>query len=89
MIERKDGRVLAPQTSTDSAYFAYGEGEKEIITIPYNTNGTMMVTSDYIVDGNGFVKKASPIIKIFSNGNFETNDESEGATVQQIEQGNI
>ncbi|SPP31343.1 hypothetical protein ARAF_0467 [Arsenophonus endosymbiont of Aleurodicus floccissimus] len=45
------------------------------------------MTANYYVDGNGFVKKASPIIKIFSNGSFETNDESEGATVQRIETG--
>ncbi|MFS1583755.1 MAG: hypothetical protein ACL7AY_14020 [Candidatus Arsenophonus phytopathogenicus] len=87
MIERKDGVVCALQTSTDSAYFAYGEGGKGIIYIPYNANGTMMVTGDYIVDSNGFVKKASPIIKIYANGNFETNEESEGATVHRLDTG--
>lgn len=33
------------------------------------------------VDSNGFIKKASPIIKIFSDGSFETNRESEGGHV--------
>ncbi|MGO2975598.1 phage tail fiber protein [Hafnia alvei] len=33
------------------------------------------------VDSNGFIKKASPVIKIFSDGKFETNNESEGAQV--------
>ncbi|MFS1582895.1 MAG: hypothetical protein ACL7AY_08810 [Candidatus Arsenophonus phytopathogenicus] len=82
MIERKDGVVCALQTSPDSAYLAYGEHGK--LDIPYNTSGIMMVTGEYIVDGNGFVKKASPIIKIYANGNFETNEESEGAKVQRL-----
>lgn len=34
-----------------------------------------------IVDGSGFIKTASPIIKIYPSGNYETNDESEGAEV--------
>ncbi|MDE9556923.1 hypothetical protein KKJ06_16185 [Xenorhabdus bovienii] len=38
-------------------------------------------------DGNGFIKKASPIINIWSNGRFETNDESGGATVEHLSEG--
>ena len=40
-------------------------------------------TKNTTVDSNGFIKKASPIIKIFHDGNFETNDESEGAQVKR------
>ncbi|SSJ61214.1 phage protein [Klebsiella pneumoniae] len=39
------------------------------------------------VDSNGFIKKASPIININPDGTFTTNDESEGATVTQVAQG--
>ncbi|PHM66093.1 sulfurtransferase [Xenorhabdus kozodoii] len=39
-----------------------------------------------IVDG-GYLKKASPIIKIWSTGEFETNDESAGATVERLSEG--
>ncbi|MDE9466372.1 phage tail fiber protein [Xenorhabdus bovienii] len=39
------------------------------------------------VDGNGFLKRASPIINIWSNGRFETNDESGGATVERLSEG--
>ncbi|MDE9522006.1 hypothetical protein KKJ15_10370 [Xenorhabdus bovienii] len=35
-------------------------------------------------DGNGFIKKASPIIQIYPDGTFTTNDESEGATVTKL-----
>ncbi|WP_275323082.1 hypothetical protein [Xenorhabdus bovienii] len=35
-------------------------------------------------DGNGFIKKSSPIIQIHPDGTFTTNDESEGATVTKL-----
>ncbi len=39
------------------------------------------------VDSNGFIKRASPVININSDGTFTTNDESEGATVTRVAQG--
>ncbi len=33
------------------------------------------------VDSNGFIKTASPIVKIFADGGYETNEESEGVCV--------
>ncbi len=38
-------------------------------------------------DPQGFIKKASPIIDINPDGSFTTNDESEGATVTRVAQG--
>lgn len=38
-------------------------------------------------DPQGFIKKASPIININSDGTFTTNDESEGATVTRVAKG--
>ncbi|MDE9590696.1 hypothetical protein KKJ23_24445, partial [Xenorhabdus bovienii] len=35
-------------------------------------------------DGGGFIKVASPIIQIYPDGTFTTNDESEGATVTKL-----
>ncbi|MCM2367224.1 hypothetical protein AAFQ97_13230 [Proteus terrae] len=43
--------------------------------------------SNTTVDSNGFIKKASPIIDINPDGTFTTNDESEGATVTRVGQG--
>ncbi|EPD6700892.1 pyocin knob domain-containing protein [Cronobacter dublinensis] len=43
--------------------------------------------SNTTVDANGFIKRASPVVKIFTNGSFETNDESFGATVSRIDEG--
>ncbi|MBI6548816.1 phage tail protein, partial [Xenorhabdus sp. VLS] len=36
---------------------------------------------------DGYLKSASPIIKIWSDSKFETNDESEGATVERLSEG--
>ncbi|EMV5409784.1 phage tail protein [Escherichia coli] len=33
------------------------------------------------VDSGGFIKSASPVVKLFDNGSYETNDESQGCTV--------
>lgn len=41
-------------------------------------------TGNTTVDASGFVKKASPIVKIFNDGTFETNEESEGCTVERL-----
>lgn len=41
-------------------------------------------TSNTTTDSNGFIKKASPIIKIYGDGKFVLNDESEGAKVNKI-----
>ncbi|WP_368871880.1 hypothetical protein [Proteus terrae] len=47
------------------------------------TWGTLNTT----VDPQGFIKKASPIVNIHQDGTFTTNDESEGATVTRVSQG--
>lgn len=39
------------------------------------------------VDSNGFIKIASPIVKIKGDGGAEYNDESEGCTVERISKG--
>ncbi|HGN1477753.1 TPA: hypothetical protein ACKRRU_000578 [Proteus mirabilis] len=39
------------------------------------------------VDSNVFIKRASPVININPDGTFTTNDESEGATVTRVAQG--
>lgn len=44
-------------------------------------------TKNTTVDTNGFIKRASPVVKIFSDGVYRTNDESEGCTVTRIRMG--
>ena len=40
--------------------------------------------SNTTVDSSGSIKKASPVVKLFWDGKYETNDESEGCTVIRI-----
>ncbi|WP_311747639.1 phage tail fiber protein [Proteus vulgaris] len=47
----------------------------------------ILTTLNTTADSNGFIKKASPIVNISSAGTFTTNDESEGATVTRVAQG--
>ncbi|EOZ2640078.1 phage tail protein [Escherichia coli] len=44
-------------------------------------------TNNTTVDSNGFIKVASPIVKIFRDGSYETNEESEGIDVTHINTG--
>ncbi|HCR3457835.1 hypothetical protein ACFYLL_16900 [Proteus mirabilis] len=48
---------------------------------------TLWSSNNTTVDSNGFIKRASPIIDINPDGTFTTNDESEGATVTRVAQG--
>ncbi len=47
----------------------------------FNPAITHWTTKNTTSDTNGFIKKASPVIQIHSDGSFDTNDESEGAEV--------
>ncbi|MVF02806.1 phage tail protein [Serratia marcescens] len=39
------------------------------------------------VDGNGFIKKASPIVKLYRDGSCELNDESHGIKTERVSEG--
>jgi hypothetical protein len=44
-------------------------------------------TRNTTVDSNGFIKKASPIVKLFRDGSCELNDESQGVTTERVSDG--
>ena len=48
---------------------------------------TIYTTGNTTVDTNGFIKTASPIIKVYGNGKFETNEESSDAIVTRLSEG--
>lgn len=52
-----------------------------------NASEICMIGKSVTVDGNGFIKKASPIVNIFGDGSAETNEESDGVTVQRLDKG--
>ncbi len=72
---------LVQFTSTGAGYrlLSANAWQNEWVRLRDNKNTT--------VDGNGFIKRASPIIDINPDGTFTTNDESEGATVTRVAQG--
>ena len=39
------------------------------------------------IDGNGFIKKASPIVKLFGDGSCELNEQSAGVTTERVSDG--
>lgn len=47
-------------------------------------NVVALTSNMYIVDGSGYYKKSSPIVQIYPDGHYDTNDESEGAEVSRI-----
>lgn len=47
----------------------------------------LYTTANVTVDANGFLKAASPIVKLFNDGRSELNNESEGATTTRISTG--
>ena len=53
----------------------------------WKTSRTIYDTVNTTVDPNGFLKTASPIVKIFKDGSFETNEQSEAATVERVSTG--
>ncbi|WP_404764883.1 phage tail fiber protein [Proteus terrae] len=60
--------------------------------VHWDMNGTVSqyyawTSKNTTTDPQGFIKKASPIIDIYPDGTFTTNDESEGATVTRVAQG--
>lgn len=54
------------------------------ISFPSVTGTVGVIGGNMTVDGNGFYKKSSPIVQIFPDDHYETNDESEGAEVRRI-----
>lgn len=56
------------------------------IASTFNQN-TLWGTRNTTVDGNGFIKRASPVVIIHRDGSYETNHESEGCAVERISVG--
>lgn len=44
----------------------------------------MYTTANTITASDGALKAASPVVKVFTDGTYQTNDESEGCTVTRI-----
>ncbi|WP_258089842.1 prophage tail fiber N-terminal domain-containing protein [Serratia liquefaciens] len=89
------------QTGTDDSYrtvqtcYGYGASATSVGKIAVRSwNGTIFTPwiwlwseANTTVDSNGFIKKASPIVKLFRDGSCELNDESQGVTTERVSDG--
>lgn len=78
----------------DSRWFAYLQiTTSGLLRVAANINNKFVgsyevwSTKNTAVDGNGFIKKASPIVKLFRDGTCELNDESQGVTTERVSDG--
>ncbi|WP_457566871.1 phage tail fiber protein, partial [Enterobacter roggenkampii] len=91
-------QVLPGPTSSEwgELGIGYGQSNRAFIakasyssTIPTGNITVMELWHSHntTVDANGFLKRASPVVKIFKDGDYETNDESAGVTVSRLDVG--
>lgn len=88
-----------PDASGDNSCFQIACNEQAGLVYKkplYSAGASATYLSDFItvrdsrnttVDGNGFIKQASPIVKLFGDGKYETNDEAKGARAHRISEG--
>ncbi|MCL6366701.1 hypothetical protein EXT60_21015 [Pectobacterium carotovorum subsp. carotovorum] len=50
-------------------------------------NNTVWTSGNTTVDANGFIKVASPVVKLFGTGTSELNTESDGVVTERVERG--
>lgn len=78
---------VTPDVTVDTNYRCYN-----ILTNGVKGSRTFFArqvwnSANTIVDSNGFIKKASPVIQIFSNGEARSNDEATGTVVTREDVG--
>nr|WP_314587419.1 phage tail protein [uncultured Serratia sp.] len=80
--------------SADGRWYGYLQiTTSGLLRVAANINNKFVGTYDVwstrntTVDGNGFIKKASPIVKLFGDGICEVNNESDGVTAERVSDG--
>lgn len=69
--------IMTDGAGYNRRYYFYNNGD---IVGP---SGKFYSEKNTTVDANGFIKSASPVVKIYANGRYETNDESDGVSVSR------
>ncbi|WP_447884948.1 phage tail fiber protein [Serratia fonticola] len=82
-------RIMRAKTNpTQCADIIISPNGKVGIVSHYNSKSfEFLSTGNTTFDANGFVKKASPIVKLFGTGESELNGESQGVTTERVSEG--
>lgn len=87
------GMAIATVYSNASAAILFSRDDLRVGNVNPISSGSStwkqvpVIGATATVDSSGYLKKASPIVKIFSTGSYELNDESEGVTVTRLDVG--
>ncbi|MGE1625341.1 phage tail protein [Enterobacter hormaechei] len=84
------GGYVSWQLASTSQGLKYRQGNGTIqgnTNVGFSTTHTLYSTQNTTKSSDGTLKAASPVIKVFSDGTYQTNDESEGCTVTRLATG--
>ncbi|WP_024910850.1 prophage tail fiber N-terminal domain-containing protein [Chania multitudinisentens] len=86
------GVLSLPMDGSPTVGYVFVSATGKLRTGLSGASGTLTsysIWGDYntTVDANGFIKKASPIVKLFGDGTSELNDQSQGVTTERISAG--
>ncbi|MEM8013642.1 hypothetical protein Q4R53_15385 [Morganella morganii] len=88
-LVKTDGRYVRLETNPHAGastmltfvYRTAGGVNQHVVTLPYTNGAIAVLNGNVLVDSSGYVKKSSPMVHIYPDGHYKTNDESEGAEV--------
>ena len=81
------GTALASSWGTDNEYYLNSKRSDKTSYERWKGWSRLWHSRNTTVDSNGFIKRASPVVKVFSDGQYETNEESEGCVVARLSAG--
>ncbi|EPM4252795.1 phage tail protein [Enterobacter hormaechei] len=84
------GGYTSWQLASTSQGLKYRQGNGTVsglTNVGFSTTHTLYSTQNTTKASDGTLKAASPVIKVFSDGTYQTNDESEGCTVTRLATG--
>ncbi|HGD3555010.1 TPA: phage tail protein [Enterobacter hormaechei] len=84
------GGYVSWQLASTSQGLKYRQGNGTIqgnANVGFSTTHTIYSTQNTTKASDGTLKAASPVVKLFADGSFETNDESEGCFVTRMKAG--
>lgn len=81
------GTALASSWGSDNEYYLNSKRADKTSYEQWKGWSRLWHSRNTTVDSNGFIKRASPVVKVFSDGQYETNEESEGCVVARLSAG--